>query len=528
ILGLEAESLLLGGSRSGTASTSLLNVIASNVLVDDEVSLSLPELILAANDSVVVGDNVTLNATTDSNSSGGKDIQLNVSGDGAVVGLSSQNNLTVNRSGSTGTTGLIEIGNNTSLNADESIVLDTSHDAKLGDTVGLNTKELALSSERINLGDVPANAPGFTLSQEQLNSLGTSQTIDILRIVGSESIDIYSALDVEANNLVIQTNTLKTASEFDGDVVFAATDTVSIKGTSENAEFQTTAVTSSDNRALRFTGDKVNLENKTLTSTGFTSVNIEANRELVFNQNGGINSDSSIHVDAPIITAASGSDGNLKSATHISIASFQNLAADYSLPQSIGAKLVLSALGDIINAGYIRLPSGVFEVNAIGDSSSVHFLSESVVDLAGAKNTIIDVEQPLHGGRLAINATGDASLDGRVDVSGSTQGGDAGSITVDLLDGDYSGNGNLVADVASDSYRGGSFSVRTNSLEDFSTLNTQLNERNFTGARRVEIRNGDLNVGAGEEVNANTIDLVADSGSINVGGKLNTLGASGG
>ena len=59
-------------------------------------------------------------------------------------------------------------------------------------------------------------------------------------------------------------------------------------------------------------------------------------------------------------------------------------------------------------------------------------------------------------------------------------------------------------------------------LADFGELNARLTEGGFFGARRFQIKRGDLTVG--DELRARNVELVVDGGSLTVNGRIDASG----
>ena len=70
-------------------------------------------------------------------------------------------------------------------------------------------------------------------------------------------------------------------------------------------------------------------------------------------------------------------------------------------------------------------------------------------------------------------------------------------------------------------YEGGE-AVRAQALADFGELNARLTEGGFFGARRFQIKRGDLTVG--DELRARNVELVVDGGSLTVNGRIDASG----
>ena len=121
-------------------------------------------------------------------------------------------------------------------------------------------------------------------------------------------------------------------------------------------------------------------------------------------------------------------------------------------------------------------------------------------DITQAKGALIDVSaRNNRAGRVQAIALGDSA--GRIDLGGTLRA---------TASGRYDAGGTLVP------YEGGEAVLRAQALADFGELNARLTEGGFFGARRFQIKRGDLTVG--DELRARNVELVVDGGSLTVNG----------
>ncbi|KAF0806097.1 Filamentous hemagglutinin family outer membrane protein [Alcanivorax sp. S71-1-4] len=179
----------------------------------------------------------------------------------------------------------------------------------------------------------------------------------------------------------------------------------------------------------------------------------------------------------------------------------------------------------------VVLPSGKLVLDAVEE---VVLGAGAKIDLAGREVTLFDVKRYSWGGDLVM-----ASRDGNVrtaagsviDISARHNRGGSIDVTalgegagqVDLLgtihgsaSGIFDAGGTLVP------YDAGQFTVRAQSLTDFAALNARLNDGEVFGARRFQIRQGDLVVG--NEVKAREVQIIVDGGDLTVNGKIDASG----
>ena len=132
------------------------------------------------------------------------------------------------------------------------------------------------------------------------------------------------------------------------------------------------------------------------------------------------------------------------------------------------------------------------------DSASGNIDQEvgSVIDLSARKQ---------RGGTLAATALGAGA--GRIDLRGSILGGASGL---------YDAGGTRVP------YDAAEITLRARTLADFAGLNTRLNAGQVHGARRFQIKQGDLILG--DEVRARQVSITVDGGSLTVAGRIDASG----
>ncbi|MHA6192881.1 filamentous hemagglutinin family protein [Pseudomonas wadenswilerensis] len=203
---------------------------------------------------------------------------------------------------------------------------------------------------------------------------------------------------------------------------------------------------------------------------------------------------------------------------------------------ALGAEWSMSASNLLVDTR-VELPSGKLSLTASGD---LRLGAASYIDLAGRTATFNDVDKYSWGGDLLLRSNGGdirQASGSTIDLSArNNQAGSLGAIalgegagTVDLLgailgasSGAYQAAGSLVP------YAGAEVEVRARHLgdgdlsDDFATLNQRLNDGQVFGARRFQLKEGDLDIGAG--LKANSIELSLDGGALHVNGLVDASG----
>jgi filamentous hemagglutinin len=117
-----------------------------------------------------------------------------------------------------------------------------------------------------------------------------------------------------------------------------------------------------------------------------------------------------------------------------------------------------------------------------------------------------------------------------VDVS-ATGGAGAGTVVVNTagtatLAGTL--NGSAVAGNGVATPKQGSFEFSASKLDNFSTLNTELERGKFKQSRNIHVAQGDINVAAADTVTTHNVTLTTDDGNLSVAGKIDATGSKGG
>ena len=276
---------------------------------------------------------------------------------------------------------------------------------------------------------------------------------------------------------------------------------------------------------------------------GFSRVNLTANKAIVADARGSLNvyndqngyvagqgwqySGGDLNIVAPVITSGSGAVLAINAGGAVDI---RGGGATYDPVNQLGGELRIS--GRTINLDTaVVLPSGRLVLNAVED---VVLGDNARVDLAGREITMFDVKKYSWGGDLVLTSqNGDIRAEDGSIIDLSARYNRGGSLTatalgqnagrVDLLgtvngsaSGIYDAGGTLVP------YDAAEVTIRAQVLEDFAGLNTRLNTGGVFGARRFQIKQGDLVVG--DEVKAREVQIVLDGGDLTVNGRIDASG----
>ncbi len=539
---LNADSLLLGATREHQGANVALHVQATNVSVESGTALSAPEVMLAATDHVSVAGGATITAKDGSRVQAPTSIQL--SGDSAFARVSSTGQVRVNRVASTGAKGTLDVAagavlDASNLNASSSITLDASRDTVVDGNMLTHGGSLSLAASRVSLGDTQGvNNGGLVLSNDRLNQLDASELI-----LGSRgSIDLYG--QVALNNLK---NVALDAAGLGGynnagQNVSISADTISLSNRS-GAGF-TGVPDGSD--TLNITASKVvTLGGGDFAVRGFSNTTISATDQIIARPE--TDTPVQLHVAGDLtletsrLTASKGADVSIDTRNVTGdVVGKMTLTTPATTTKlgsvtDLGAKLELTAT-EIDDGGHIELPSGI--VNLHATTGSVNIASNASIDVAGRDLLFADLTVGSPGGNVSLTSDqGDVTIGAaRIDVSGTTSGGDAGTLSISAPNGtvQVDPKANLAATHATGA-RAGSFALDAQKLvypqsltDDFSAFNAALNADGFTDSRLFRLRSGDVAIAAGYTVQAHDLQITADAGRIDVYGKVDASGEQAG
>ncbi|HQT71371.1 MAG TPA: hypothetical protein PLE48_13235, partial [Thiobacillus sp.] len=549
---LEA-SVLIGGKRSDTANGQSLDVVASEVTVDlDDGELKLPELWLAAKDQLTVsGDSNLTAAGTVANRSGTLTVNPDSDGNqyGALLGLSSGELAPVVRAGTLDNTpahGNLTIETGAKLIASGgSIAVDSTGTPRVEEGVLLTSDTLAIGARRIALGAAPVNGDALVLGSAQLAALSNAKNF-VLR--SYSSIDLYG--NVNLGQVGTGSFTFDSAGLVGHDVggASAPVDLSASTITLQNLSGTALAPTAPGTGTLTLNADKLVLaESGTagFTLGGFQQVDVQA-KEVSLQGGGTLTVASDLAIETARIAAGTGlADQKIKAYDDS-----QQVWHDIKLTQPVlapgasaptfaaaplpGGKLKIDASAVDFGSS-IDLQSGRLEFVAHGTAATdgVTLKTGSSIDLSSYEKTFAqgsaNLTESASAGRFTMssdNGSVDAQSGSSIDLQGGAAGGDAGVLTVAAANGTVSLDGTLLASAAVG--KSGSANIDAKDLANFSALNSKLETARFGERRYMRARTGNVEVAATDTVTAQAVQVVADSGSIDVRGTIDASGIAGG
>ncbi len=516
-----AESILIGGTRREVADGTVIATQADSVVVAGGAQLTASELMLVASNSVEVQTGASLSgvATTQDID---RDVQL--SGDGAFLRVAGGDVVDVARSGSAGAVGSLVIADGARLNAaGGAINLESTRAARLDGIIAATRGSLSITGNQISLGNVPQGLVGFALSADRLQGLDLSSIV----LHSRSSIDLYGDTSsmltaLSGDNVVLEAQALRGMG---GSVRIAASDTLRLAGVEDGTG---TVTGGGSGSLLLLEAGEIQLAGGGLSLLGFEQNELQASREIRAVQDTRLDAQGDLTFRSPRLTTTSG-----RSLSAVATGTLAVRAASTTLA---AAESELGGVVDLTGArvaisGTIALPSG--RVSLTSTSTTVGGISledGALIDLAGIASTFDGEQVYSRGGQLIARAqSGDLQVaaGARIDVS-ADGGADAGRVQFDAPAGTLRIDGVLDGSAAEGGLAG-SFSADAQQLPELNTMQALLVAGGFGGDLALRQRGaGSLSLAADRTLQARSIALTADSGSIEVAGTLRASAADGG
>ena len=442
---LDAESLLLGGVRSFSERGIDIDITATNLTISDGTTLSLPELMLAAQDTVTVESGAVIDAQGEVLATG--EISFAPEADGtqgtrAFLRVSGGKQRALVEDDPLATGGNLNIEAGAQITGAGSVTIDASQDTLIDGQVNSQQGSVRLKTGRISIGEAPIGTTGLVVAD--LGNFNASE----LELISRSTIDFYGAVDAQTHTLILDTQGL---------VGYAAD--VNIETTNFMLANSGKAVDITDNGSsgslniiadtFVFGAGDVKVRGFAQTSIGgeqrgdvFVGGNVVTARgEALVDINGNVN------ISSEVLTSDSGSLLSLTTKGNLDISSLRNLASRYdtsgnsptkiaSTLNSLGGRMHLSA-NNINHNSEIVLASGQLRMTSAND---ITLGANAVIDVAGTIQTFADLDVPTYGGSVELTAanvisisdTAQIDVAGAVieDVDGILRTADAGSLSI--------------------------------------------------------------------------------------------------
>lgn len=538
---LNAPSLLLGGVRGKTKTGQRVTVSAQTLSIGSDVTLKGSELLLAAQDSLLIKSGAAVESTGKNANSGTNLMVSNQgqsNGDGALVLLSDSGLASVTRAGTVdGTTGTLSVQHGALLKSDNSMLLDATHNSVFKGTIDMQGGSLALIANKISLGNAPINGSGLALSGSLLN-------LAELSLTSSSNINIYGGVNINTSLLALNAAQI---NGFDnaGATVALTANTIELTNTGAKA-----GSVGNGSGSLSLNAAQIQLGSGNYAINGFAKVNLNATESIIgLGQTlaattgqsslalpGNLTVAGNLLLNAGYLAGAAGATTSIDATGHqVDITALG--AANPAWTGGLGASL--SITGDSITSnGRFDLPSGILKLKAL--NGNINLASGSRIDVSGQAVTFANLTKYAFAGNVSLTAVqGDINLSSgaSIDLAGASAGGqqasNAGILAINTAQGQFYWNGAIDATghvTANSQLNQGQFDLVANTFGGggFSALNSKLAAAGFTQTVSLEQLTGNATVAATDIVNAHQFSLLADQGGVTINGLINASGSQAG
>lgn len=513
---LGAESILLGGLRSTASEGTAITANAQSVTIDAGTSLSAPEILIAARDTVRVEAQATLTAAGDVPVT---DTFL-LQGDGAFLRLAGGDQAAIRREGESGIAGTLALDEGARLVANTgSLALDASFDTQSRAELALQNSSLSLGASRINLGVAPDAAVGLILDSQQLSAMNLNELV----LVSRSTIDLYGDAVLDVDRLALDAAGLQGLGEAGGSSITGSQSLVLM-----NSAGRIATDAAPTDRSLQINAGNVTLTDGTQRISGYDSVILNAAQSVIAEGRGGLSVAGDLNISTPRLAAATGANTSISAASALNL--YSSAGPALANP-SAGLGGALSLSGDVVQvATRIEAAAGSVAINA--GTGDVTLADGAVIDVAGRGRDFDGVAVAAPAGEVRlVSQRGDiAALAGsRIDMSAVGQG-EAGAMELIAVNGAVS-LGGMLSGTAANAVDSGRVLIDAQTLGNLSELNIALNSGGVFAEREFRQRGtGDLVVaaGAGNTVRAERVLLTADQGGVIVNGVIDARGERGG
>ena len=518
-------SLLIGGTRGTIAQNglTLVSVAANNITLSPGTILSGNDIILAANNSVTLGQGASVVASGSGVAPGEN---LSVTGNGALLRVSSDPLARDTRTGSDQNpiTGIVLSSGNTLSGV--SITLDSSSTASFDPSTVFAAKTINLSAGEIDLvfeGDSGNN--GATVLSG--TSLGALATASALNLTSYSSINFFGNGTLGGSSLA---SLSLHAGEIEGDGV--SSDSIQASSiqldnangvTDPNNQGNSYVPAGGSGNTLTLIGSILTLGAGNLALGGYQTVSGAFSRGITGVGSAALTTGQDLTLTTPILTGAAGSVMSL-AAPNGSLTTIGSNPDGVVLAGGLGASLTLT--GSSLSLGApIVLPSGSVTIRQSGPGT---LAISSRIDVGGTAQQFFNVTKYTDAGFISLSSAGSIALASGADLNLSAQPGAGSAGSLSVLTGSSDADTFSIDPSATLSATGGKggqngiFSLDVGVLPALSALIPTLNAAGFTQSLSFRVRNG--NVAVDTEAKAHQFSLSADQGWIDVTGTINASG----
>ncbi len=526
---INVESILLGGRRSLDQAGTRINVQTRQVTVAENAQVSAPSITLAATQQVQVESGARLIAAGDVASQGQN---LTLIDSGALLRVSAGEQVTFTNQAAGSTMGDLMLSENAQVVVDDgSVLFFSTNNTEINGDILMDGGSLNIGAGLVSLGEVENVSQGLVFDNQDLAAL----SVDELILTSTGSIDLYGNIDLSFSDVELVAESLIGFGDAGDIATLAAANRLTLSSPVQVSGDTAPVVNGTGTGALNISANELVLGAGEFGVAGFERVGFTGTGAVVGDGRGRftIVGNNEFSLQTPLITATGGASTQLRSDGLLTVAALGSLPgnAGNDFNQGLGARIALS--GDALSySGTTELASGQLSLEATGINGDLLVQSGALIDTSGRAIQFDDINVASRGGIASFrSAQGDIIIESgaTINVSGveGENGGDAGAVSLEALQGQVTLAGELLA-AAGDNARGGRFSLQLDQLGDFAALNDQVQAGNFTEAFILRLGNGDLNIAATDIIAARAVTLTTDNGGITLGGTIDAAGAEAG
>lgn len=527
---LRAPTLLLGGTTSGSRDSRTLSVTADSVALRRGARVVGSDIILAATDLVSIAGGASLSGTQPGTSAQGS---LNITGDGALVRVTSGEPLCFTRLGETGAQGRVSLAAGSTLAATGATLIDASAQTTFNGTLDL-AGTLNLGASRISLGTPPGASPeGLVLPLAKLAAL----QLDELVLSSRSGIDLYGNVVLDNfSALVLDTPGLAGYGSAGATATLGAR-RITLTNGNRSEYLAPVAGPAMANGSLTVSSDDLILgttRSEDFRFVGFDNVRLEGRDSITAKGASQYLGDGALKLSSLRIGAAGGADLALTAASALELSSAGGSAPAAAL-DALGGSLRLSGRRVLVDT-QIETSAGQIVLSATGATAGddIQLTARARLLALGRSLDFGSAHVAVGGGDIRLVTNGgdiNAANGAVVDVSGAAAGGDAGSVALRAPNGSVTVPSAGIRGAARKGYRAGSLELDVGRSSSAAALGNQLaalSDGGFQESLRARLHTGDLELAAGRQIAARIIDLSADAGAVVIGGTLDASSGVGG
>ena len=534
--GWKASDYTLGGSS--TANSGNVAVTASSVTVESGVQLVADQILLVAQQSIDIKSGASLSTTSAGSGVAPAanpaatainltDASGNALPGAGLVAISDLALPVVARSGTAAAGATIELASGSTLSSRGAIALDAPGSVVIDGAINGKGAAWSLGSSSIAFTGSGSSTDTLSLNTATVALL---QQAGSVRLASQGSIDIVAPVTLGAASAgaapTLQSLTLLGTdinNQSGKDSVFGAA-SVTLEGVSPPASGNAAPVTPlAGNGTLNLVAGTLNIGPNTLAVSGFNATVANVSGAIQSTGTGGLNVAGDLALNAGGLTPGAGSQTAIAASGNLSIGAPSAVSPGTALPVSVGGSLSLVA-STITDAGVIAAPSGIVALNATG--GDLVLAPTASINVGGTLLYAADRVAASPGGSLSLSASGNLSVasGATLDVAGQRA---APAGTLSIIGGKTVTLSGTIDGAAGNGGVGGSFLLDAGYLAGgLAPLAASLASGGFTDSVNVRVRTDNLVLPGGSAIDANSITLTADTGTVDIYGVLNAPSAA--